>query len=182
MTISRQNILKINEGKSPLGMHGGREQMQDQDNGRWLGLAGYAMWKSDTKSVAWESLNAEIHLDLSSVSSYPNQITLYRSLHAHQWLILESTIREISYSGSSSIMTGAGAGYILSEKGMWQVQAWTHGRLDGQSTWTLKDKEWTIECQNERWFHRIWDIFWRVSLKAEWFGRTKSWQRLCHLL
>ena len=74
------------------------------------------MWKSDTKSVAWESLDAGIHLDLSLVSLYPNQITLYRSLHAHQWLILESTIQEISYSGSSSIMTGAEAGYILSEK------------------------------------------------------------------
>ena len=29
---------------------------------------------------------------------------------------LESTIREISYSGSPSIMTGAGASCILSEK------------------------------------------------------------------
>ena len=56
---------------------------------------------------------------------------------------------------------------------MWQVQAWTHGRLDGQSTWTLEDREWTIECQAERWFHRVRDIFWRVSLKAGWFGRTK---------
>ena len=54
MKISGQNILKINEGKSPLGMHGDREQMQQhvQDNGRELGLVGYAMWKSDTKSAA----------------------------------------------------------------------------------------------------------------------------------
>jgi len=54
MNISRQNILEINEGKSPLGMRGGRGQMQqhDEDNGRGLGLAGYAMWKSDTKSAA----------------------------------------------------------------------------------------------------------------------------------
>jgi len=58
----------------------------------------------------------EIYLDLSPVSSYPSQITLYRSLHAHWQSILESTIREISYLGSPSIMTGAGASYILLEK------------------------------------------------------------------
>ena len=53
MKISRQNILEINEEKSLLGMHGGRGQMQqhDQDNGRGPGLAGYAMWKLDTKSA-----------------------------------------------------------------------------------------------------------------------------------
>ena len=35
-------------------MHRGRGQIQqhDQDNGRGLGLVGYAMWKSDTKSAA----------------------------------------------------------------------------------------------------------------------------------
>ena len=35
-------------------MHGDRRQMQqyNQDNERGPGLAGYAMWKSDTKSVA----------------------------------------------------------------------------------------------------------------------------------
>jgi len=40
--------------KSLLEMHRGRGQMQqhDQDNGRRLGLAGYAMWKSDTKLAA----------------------------------------------------------------------------------------------------------------------------------
>jgi len=99
-------------------MHGDRGQMQqhDQDNGRGPGLAGYAMWKSDTKSAAWESSDTGIHSDLFPVSSYPSQITLYRSLHACQRSILESTIREISYSGSPSIMTGAGAGCILSEK------------------------------------------------------------------
>jgi len=45
MKISGQNILKINKGKFLLGIHGGREQMQqhDQDNGRGLGLVGYAM-------------------------------------------------------------------------------------------------------------------------------------------
>ena len=54
MKISEQNILEINEGKSPLEMHGDKEQMQQhvQDNRRGLGLVGYAMWKSDTKSVA----------------------------------------------------------------------------------------------------------------------------------
>jgi len=54
--------------------------------------------------------------DPSLVSSYPSQITLYRSLYAHQQLILESTIQEISYLGSPSIMTGAGASCILLEK------------------------------------------------------------------
>jgi len=99
-------------------MCGGRGQMQqhDQDNRRGPGLAGYVMWKSDTKLVTWESLDAGIHSDLSPVSSYPSQITLYRSLHAHQRSILESTIREILYSGFPSIMTKVGAGCILLEK------------------------------------------------------------------
>ena len=57
-----------------------------------------------------------IHLNLSLVSSYPSQITLYRSLYAYQWSILESTISEISYLGSLSIITRVGASYILSEK------------------------------------------------------------------
>ena len=54
MKISRQNILEINEEKSPLGMRKGRGQVQqhNKDNGRELGLAGYIMWKSDTKLVA----------------------------------------------------------------------------------------------------------------------------------
>ena len=54
MKISGQNILEINEGKSLLGMRGGRGQMQqhDQDNGRGPGLAGYAIWKSDIKLAA----------------------------------------------------------------------------------------------------------------------------------
>ena len=53
MKISGQNILKINEGKSLLGMCGGRGQMQqcDQNNGRRPDLAEYAIWKLDTKSV-----------------------------------------------------------------------------------------------------------------------------------
>ena len=54
MKISGQNILEINEGKSLLGMYRDREQMQQhvQDNRRGLGLVGYVIWKSDTKSVA----------------------------------------------------------------------------------------------------------------------------------
>ena len=74
------------------------------------------MWKLDTKLAAWVSLDVEIHLDLSPVSSYSSQITLYRSLHTHQQLILEFTIWEISYLGSSSIITEVGAGCILLEK------------------------------------------------------------------
>ena len=54
MSISGQNILEINEGKSLLEMHGDREQMQqhDQGNGRGPGLVGYTIWKLDTKSTA----------------------------------------------------------------------------------------------------------------------------------
>ena len=74
------------------------------------------MWKSDTKLAAWVSSDAEIHSDSSPVSLYPSQITLYKSLHICQQLILESTIWEISYSGSLLIMTRAGTSYILLEK------------------------------------------------------------------
>jgi len=40
--------------KSPLEVHGGRGQVQqhDQDKGSGPDLAGYAMWKSDTKLAA----------------------------------------------------------------------------------------------------------------------------------
>ena len=62
------------------------------------------------------SSDTEIYLDLSLVSLYPSQITLYRSLHAHWWLILESTVQEILYLGSPSIITGTGASCILLEK------------------------------------------------------------------
>ena len=55
-----------------------------------------------------------IHSVLSSVSLYPSLITLY--LHAYQQLILKSTIQEISYLGFPSIITGVGAGCVLSEK------------------------------------------------------------------
>ena len=58
----------------------------------------------------------EIHLDLSLVFSYPSQITLYRSLHICQQLILESTIHKISYLDFPSIITGVETGCILSEK------------------------------------------------------------------
>ena len=62
------------------------------------------------------SLDVEIHSYLSLVSSYSNQITLYSGLYAYQWLILESTIQEISYLGSLSIMIDVGTSYILLEK------------------------------------------------------------------
>jgi len=62
----------------------------DQDKGSRLGLVEYAIWKSATKSEVWISSNAGIYSDLSSVSSYPSQITLYRSLHAHWQSILKS--------------------------------------------------------------------------------------------
>jgi len=62
------------------------------------------------------SSNVEIYSDLSLVFLYPSQITLYRSLHVFQQSILESTIQEISYLGSLSIITGAGASCILLEK------------------------------------------------------------------
>jgi len=74
------------------------------------------MWKLDTKPEAWVSSNAGIHSDSSPVSSYPSQITLYRSLYACQQLILESTIWEISYLDFLAIITGAGASYALLEK------------------------------------------------------------------
>ena len=141
--ISGQNILEINEGKSPLEICEGRGQIQqhNQDNRRGPGLAGYAMWKSDTKSVAWESLDAGIHSDSSPVSSYPSQITLYRSLHAHRQSILESTIWEISYLGSLSIMTGIGASYILLEKVL---------DIVGSSMDTWKTG-WTEHMDSGRW-------------------------------
>ena len=118
MKINRQNILKINEGKFLLEICRGKEQMQQyvQDNGRGLGLAGYVMWKSDIKLVAWVSSDMEIYSESSPVFSYPSQITLYRSLHTRWQSILESTIWEILYSGSPSIMTRVGASCILLEK------------------------------------------------------------------
>jgi len=62
----------------------GQVQQHDQDSGRGPDLAGYVMWKLDTKLAAWVSLNVEIYSDSFLMSSYPSQITLYRSLHAHQ--------------------------------------------------------------------------------------------------
>ena len=62
------------------------------------------------------SSDVEIYLDLSSVSSYPNQIILYRSFYAYWQSILESTIQEILYLGSPSIITRTGASCVLLEK------------------------------------------------------------------
>ena len=91
-------------------------QQHDQNKESRPGLLGYMMWKSDTKSEVWISSDVGIYSDLSPVSSYPSQITLYRSLHARQQSILESTIQEISYLSSLSIITRAEASCILSEK------------------------------------------------------------------
>ena len=88
----------------------------DQNKESGLGLLGYAMWKSDIKSEVWMSSDVGIYFDSFPVSSYPSQITLYRSLHAHQQSILEFTIQEISYLGSLSIITGAEASFILLKK------------------------------------------------------------------
>jgi len=136
--------LRVNENKQTeytkklmkLEIHRGRGQIQQcvQDNGRGPGLAGYAMWKSDTKSAAWVSSDAGIHSDLSLVFSYPSQITLYRSLYAYWWSILESTIWEISYSGFPSIMTGAGASCILSEKVLDVAVLWFNAQKVKQRT------------------------------------------------
>ena len=99
-------------------MHGDRGEVQQHDQNKESrpGLLGYMMWKSDTKSEVWISSDVGIYSDLSPVSSYPSQITLYRSLHARQQSILESTIQEISYLSSLSIITRAEASCILSEK------------------------------------------------------------------
>ena len=154
MRISRQNILRINEGKFLLEMHRDRRQIQqyNQNNGRGLGLAEYTMWKLDTKSVAWVSLDVEIYLDLSLVSLYPSQITLYRSLHACWRSILESTIQEILYSSFPSIMTGAGASCILSEKVLnivdlsmdtWNI-GWTEHIDSGRQKVNNRVPDWTM--------------------------------------
>ena len=96
-------------------MHGDRGEVQQHDQNKGS-RPGYMMWKSDTKSEVWISSNMGIYSDSSPVSSYPSQITLYRSLHARQQSILESTIQEISYLSSLSIITRAEASCILSEK------------------------------------------------------------------
>ena len=57
-----------------------------------------------------------IYSDSSSVSLYPSQITLYRSLHIHRWSILKFTIWEISYLSFLSIITRAEASCVFSEK------------------------------------------------------------------
>jgi len=85
-----------------------------------------------------------IYSDLSLISLYSSQIILYRSMHAHQQSILESTIQEISYLSSPSIITSAETGCVLLEKEL---------DMAGLSIDTWKT-EWT-ECIN---FGR-----WRVS-------------------
>ena len=137
-----------------------QHDQHDQDNGREPGLVGYAIWKSDTKSTAWESSDAEIYSDSSPVFSYPNQITLYRSLHARWWLILESTIQEISYLDSLSIMTGVGAGCILLEKvldvagssmNIWKT-GWTEHMDSGRQKVNDRVPGWEMISQGPRYF------------------------------
>ena len=62
------------------------------------------------------SLDVGIHSDLSPMSLYPSQITLYRSLHVCWQSILESTIQVILYLGFLSIITRAKASCVLLEK------------------------------------------------------------------
>jgi len=71
----------------------------------WI-LSQWYEWVSDT----------EIHLNLSLMSSYPSQITLYKSLYICWQSILESTIGEISYLGSLLIITSVETGYVLLRK------------------------------------------------------------------
>ena len=68
----------------------------------------YLRWKSFSNSLACSSSVAGNYLELLLVSLYPSHITLYSSLHVLRRSILESTILEISYSGSPSMITGAG--------------------------------------------------------------------------
>ena len=56
------------------------------------------------------SLDVEIHLDLSLVSSSSSQITLYKSLHACQQSILKSTYLDFLF------ITSVEASCILLEK------------------------------------------------------------------
>ena len=131
---------------------GDKWKQYDQNNGRGPGLVEYVMWKLDTKSVAWVSSDMEIHVDLSSVSSYFSQITLYRSLHAYQQLILESTIWEISYLGSPLIITRVGASCILLEKKLGMVGSsidtwktgWTEYIDSGRQRMNDKVPGWTM--------------------------------------
>ena len=75
-------------------VYGGKGQVQqhNQDKRSGLGLVGYIIWKLNAKLVVWVSSDIGIHLDLSLMSSYSSQITLYRSLHVCWQSILESII------------------------------------------------------------------------------------------
>ena len=58
---------------------GNKIQQCNQNKESRLSLVGYAIWKSNTKSVAWVNLDIGIHSDLSLVFSYSNQIILYKA-------------------------------------------------------------------------------------------------------
>ena len=59
----------------------------------------------DTISDMWASSKVGSQSDSSVVFSYPNEITLYISLHTYLWLIFELTIWEILYLNLLSIIT-----------------------------------------------------------------------------
>ena len=81
--------------------------------GRGPGLDGYFKWKLEMMLVAWASSLAGNQEVSSSVPSYLDHLTKYRSLHTWRRLSnLESRISEILYSGSPSISTGGGGGWI----------------------------------------------------------------------
>ena len=69
--------------------------------------------KKETMSVAWASSLAGNQEVSSSVPSCPDHLTKYRSLYTqHRLSNLESRVSEISYSGSPSMSTGSGGGWI----------------------------------------------------------------------
>ena len=109
------------------------------------GLDGYLRWKSFSNSLAYSSSITGNHSESLSVSLYPSHITLYSSLHALWQSILELTILEISYSGSLSMITGAGRGSeAVGNCLVWLVRAWRQGIQDEQPLWYPEGGEWTI--------------------------------------
>ena len=109
------------------------------------GLDRYLRWKSFSNSLACSSSVAGNHSESLSVSSYPSHITLQSSLHALRQSILESTILEISYSGSPSMITGAGGGLercwkVLGVAGS-SIETWNTGwtALMVSGRWSVND-------------------------------------------
>ena len=79
------------------------------------------------------------------VSLYSSQIILYRSLHAYQWSILKSTIWEISYLGSPSIITSTVTSCVLLEKKLdmagSSIDIWKTGWIEyiDSGRWRIND-------------------------------------------